>query len=81
MSHADHDESERSKSNPIARFRAGGRAADAGWTLSGSIIGCLLIGYLVGEYFDSNPGATITGLIVGLVVGFYNLAKVMRIIG
>ena len=81
MSQTDRDESERSKSNPIARFRAGGRAADAGWTLSGSVIGCLLIGYLVGEYFAWNPAATVTGLIVGVVVGFYNLAKVMRIFG
>lgn len=81
MSHADRDESERSKSDPSARIRDGGRAADAGWTLSGSVIGCLLIGYLAGEYFGWNPGATVAGLIVGLVVGFYNLAKVMRIFG
>ena len=33
-----------------------GPAADAGWTLSGSVIGCLLIGYALGEYFDANPG-------------------------
>jgi len=54
-----------------------GPAADAGWTLSGSVIGCLLIGYAVGEYFGKNPAATMIGLFVGIVVGFYNLAKIM----
>ena len=80
MNRTDPSESDRSKSNPIARFRAGGRAADAGWTLSGSVIGCLLIGYLIGQATSSNPTATVAGLIIGLVVGFYNLAKVMGII-
>ena len=57
------------------------RAADAGWTLSGAIIGCLALGYMLGEYFGANPAATIAGLIVGLVVGLYNLAKVMGLFG
>ncbi len=55
----------------------GGGAADAGWTLSGSVIGCILLGYMLGEYLDANPTATIIGLIIGVVAGFYNLAKVM----
>ena len=54
-----------------------GPAADAGWTLSGAVIGCLLIGYLLGEYFDANPAATVIGLFVGIVVGLWNLAKIM----
>ena len=54
-----------------------GPAADAGWTLSGSVIGCLLIGYLLGEYFDANPASTVIGLFVGIVVGLWNLAKIM----
>ena len=36
-----------------------GPAADAGWTLSGSVIGCLLIGYMLGVYFDANPTANV----------------------
>ncbi len=55
----------------------GGGAADAASTLTGSVIGCPLVGYAVGEYFGTNPTATVIGLIVGLVVGFYNLAKAM----
>lgn len=52
-------------------------AAEAGWALSGSVIGCLLIGYLIGRGFDWNPGATVAGLFIGIVVGLYNLAKAM----
>jgi F0F1-type ATP synthase assembly protein I len=59
------------------KVRPSGAAADAGWTLSGSVIACLLIGYALGEYFDWNPAATLVGLLLGIVVGFYNLAKIM----
>jgi F0F1-type ATP synthase assembly protein I len=58
-------------------WKGSGPAADAGWTLSGSVIGCLLIGYALGAYFDANPAATIIGLFTGIVVGMYNLAKIM----
>jgi len=60
-----------------SKLKPSAPAADAGWTLSGSVIACLLMGYMVGEYFDVNPTATIIGLFLGIVVGFYNLAKVM----
>ncbi len=64
---------------PEQPTRSWGRAADVAGTISGSVIGCLLAGYLIGEYFDSKPAAVITGLFVGIVVGLYNLAKAMRI--
>ena len=79
MSDPDHDPDERPLPPIVQKF--GGRAADAGWTLSGAVIGCLILGYMLGAYFDANPAATVAGLIVGLVVGFYNLAKVMGIFG
>ena len=60
-----------------SRVKRLGPAADAGWTLSGSVIGCLLIGYMLGEYFDANPAAIVIGLFTGIVVGLYNLAKIM----
>ena len=63
------------------KLRSSGRAADAGWTLSGSVIGCLLIGYMLGEHFGWNPAATVIGLVIGLVVGMYNLAKIMGLFG
>ncbi len=60
-------------------WKGSGPAVDAGWTLSGSVIACLLIGYALGEYFDANPAATLIGLAVGIVVGLYNLAKIMLV--
>ena len=57
--------------------RAGGTAAAAGGTLSGCILGCLFLGYLIGDYWDANPAAMVVGLFVGVIVGFYNSAKIM----
>ena len=54
-----------------------GPAAVAGLNLSGSILGCLFVGYVVGDYFDANPAAIVIGLLAGVVVGFYGLAKAM----
>ena len=62
---------------PPSRRGVGGGAADAGWTISGAVIGCLLLGYLIGEGWGWNPAATVVGLAVGVVVGLYNLARVM----
>jgi F0F1-type ATP synthase assembly protein I len=59
------------------RIKRYGPAVDAGWTLSGSVIGCLLIGYMLGVYFDANPAAAVIGLFTGIVVGMYNLARIM----
>jgi hypothetical protein len=79
MSDSDNEDGKRDLPPIVSRL--GGRAADAGWTLSGAVIGCLALGYMLGEYFDANPAATVAGLIVGIVVGFYNLAKVMGLFG
>jgi hypothetical protein len=38
-----------------------------------------MIGYAVGEYYDANPTAVLVGLFTGIVVGFYNLAKILWI--
>ena len=59
------------------RWALNSRAADAGWTLSGSVLGCLFLGYLIGDYWGVNPTMVVVGLFLGVVIGFYNLAKVM----
>ena len=46
-------------------------------SLSGSVLGGLLLGALAGVYWDFNPAAALIGLAVGVVAGFYNLAKSM----
>ena len=66
-------------SEPDRQKRSGGLAAGVGGTVSGSVIGCLFAGYALGEFFDANPTAAVSGLVVGIVVGFYNLAKAMGI--
>jgi len=52
-----------------------GPAATASYTLMASVLIFTLLGY----YFDSNKGTsptgTIIGLIIGLLTGFYHLAK------
>ncbi len=53
-------------------------AASAGaLSLSGTVLGGLLIGALVGQRWDWNPKAAVIGLFVGILAGFYNLAKAM----
>ncbi len=77
MSGAKPEPPERTTGKPPLLSKVGGRAADAGWTMSGSVIGGLLLGYLLGEGLEINPGATVAGLFVGLGVGLYNLARIM----
>ncbi len=67
---------------PTPRQRAEGKlkpvgALAAAGALSGSVIGCLLVGWLIGEQTGKNPAAALIGLFTGIVVGLYNLAKQM----
>ncbi len=39
------------------------------------MLGGLLIGALIGDRWDWNPAAALIGLFLGIIVGFYNLAK------
>ena len=52
-----------------------GAAASAGYGLIGAI--CLLggLGYLADRWLNSAPWLLLTGLLLGIVVGFYELAK------
>ncbi len=58
-------------------FRPSNAAAVAALSLSGTVLGGLLAGALVGLQWDLNPGAAVAGLFLGVVVGFYNLAKAL----
>lgn len=78
MRESEHNKPDSPEPEGSERSRLRVAAATAG-TVSGSVIGCLLAGYAAGEYFDANPGAAMVGLGVGIMVGFYNLAKVMGI--
>ena len=54
-----------------------GAAASAGYGLIGAI--CLLggLGYLADRWLNTAPWLLLTGLFLGIVVGFYELARVI----
>jgi F0F1-type ATP synthase assembly protein I len=54
-----------------------GPAASAGYTLIGAIVLLGGLGYLADRYWGTSPWLVLTGLILGVVVGFYELAKVI----
>ncbi len=52
-------------------------AVAAALSLSGSVLGGLLLGALVGHRWGWNPEAAISGLFLGILAGFYSLAVAM----
>ena len=55
--------------------RKSGPAAAASYTLIGAIILLGGIGYAIDEWRGTSPWFLLGGLLMGLVVGFYELAK------
>ena len=55
--------------------RRAGPAASAGYILIGAILVLGGVGHLVDRWASTSPWFLLTGLLVGLVVGFYELAK------
>ena len=55
--------------------RRSGPAAAASYTLIGAIILLGGIGYVIDEWRGTSPWFLLGGLLLGLVVGFYELAK------
>ena len=58
-------------------FRPRNAALGAALSLSGMVLGGLVVGSLVGARWDCNPQAAAIGLFVGILAGFYNLARAM----
>jgi F0F1-type ATP synthase assembly protein I len=58
-------------------FRRAGPAAAAGYTLMGSILLLGGIGYAVDRWRGTSPWFLLIGLLLGLVVGFLELAKLV----
>ena len=57
------------------RAEQAGPAAGAGYTLIGAIIVLGGIGYAIDAWRGTSPGFLVGGLILGIVVGMYELAK------
>ena len=51
--------------------------AAASYTLIGAIIVLGLIGYAIDRWRGTSPWFLISGLVLGLVVGFYDLARIV----
>ena len=49
----------------------------AGTTISGSVLGLSLLGYYLDYRFGWKPWALLTGALLGIVVGMYELWKLM----
>ena len=56
-------------------IRRAGPAATAGYTLIGAILFLGGGGYAIDRWKDTSPWFMLVGLLVGVLVGFYELAK------
>jgi F0F1-type ATP synthase assembly protein I len=52
------------------------RAMDAAYGLVGAILGLGFIGWLLDRYFGTAPAWLLVGLLLGVVIGLYGLARV-----
>jgi F0F1-type ATP synthase assembly protein I len=57
-------------------LRRSGPAVTAGYTLMGAILLLGGIGYAVDSWRGTSPWFVLTGLLLGMVVGFYELVKI-----
>ena len=55
--------------------RKSGPAATASYTLIGAVLLLGGVGYLVDQWWDTSPWFVLAGLLLGVIVGFYELAK------
>ena len=55
-----------------------GPAASASYSLIASILLFILSGFYIDIHFDTSPKGTIIGMVLGLVVGFYQMVKFAR---
>ena len=58
-------------------LRRAGPAAAAGYTLIGAILLLGGIGYAVDWWQGTSPWGLFIGLLLGIIVGFYELAKIV----
>jgi len=56
-------------------IKQSGPAASASYTLIGGVLIMGLLGYFLDDLLDTKPWLLLTGLIMGLFTGFYELAK------
>jgi len=56
-------------------MKQSGPAMGASYTLIGSVIILGAIGYFIDKWQDTSPIFLMVGLLIGIIVGFYEIAK------
>ena len=73
------DESENSLVQSLKQFqrfvRKSGPSASAAYTLLVAVLFLGGVGFYADHYFNSSPLFILIGLLIGLIIGFYELAK------
>ena len=69
------DDLERSAKSLQDNFLRAGPAMSASYTLIGAILVLGGIGYALDAWLGTSPWCLLVGLLLGIVVGFYELAK------
>ena len=54
-----------------------GPAASASYALIGAVLVFALVGYFIDNHYQSSPWFTLGGTFLGILVGFYELVKVI----
>jgi F0F1-type ATP synthase assembly protein I len=54
-----------------------GPAAGASYTMIGAVIVCGAIGYAIDAWWGTSPWFLVAGLLFGIVVGMYEIAKIV----
>ena len=71
------DEKERERGWLAIFTKQAGPYMDAAYTLTGALLGLGLLGYFLDAKLNTSPACLLGGLLLGLAVGFYGLAKVI----
>ena len=58
-------------------IRQSGPAMGASYTLIGAILILGTLGYFIDKWLDSSPLFLILGLAIGIIIGFYEIAKII----
>ena len=58
-------------------IKQSGPAMGASYTLIGSVLILGALGYFIDKWRDSSPLFLILGLVIGIIVGFYEIAKII----
>jgi F0F1-type ATP synthase assembly protein I len=66
------------KNEKISAFRKAAPYLNIGYVLLGSVVFFGFIGYTLDEKFQISPLFLILGIFLGLILGFYNMFKVIN---